>query len=104
MLAGFAGLEALQGDIDRIRAALQLSAAPGDESGIGAHSHPGCLMIHLLWKSHDTVAVWFGVDFVAHLDEQGDVLVRAETRIERNSASTGSKLAALSASKRLKRC
>lgn len=41
VLAGFAGVEALQGDIERIRTALQRPARPSDQLRIGAYSHSG---------------------------------------------------------------
>jgi len=62
---------------------LSCTYAPGNQLGIGTHPHPGGLVIHLLSQiSHHPVAVRLGVNFVAHLDEPGDILPGAKAGIQ----------------------
>ena len=83
VLAGFAGVEALQDYIQRVGAAFELRSAPGDQFGIRSHPHPGSLIVHLLPQiGYHPVAVRFGVNLIAHLDQQRHVLVTAKTGIQ----------------------
>ncbi len=62
---------------------LKLQSGPGHQFGVGAHSRPDSSVVYLLLeRRHDLVAVGFGVEVVAHLDEQSHVLIGAEARIQ----------------------
>jgi len=83
VLEGLAGIEAFQCDIQWIGALLELEGWPGNQFGVGPDTGPNLLVVHLLPEiGHNVVAVRLGVDFIAHLDQQGYVFVRAETGIQ----------------------
>ena len=62
---------------------LELQRGSGHQFGVSTHSHPGSAVVSLLLEiRHDLVAVGFGVQVVAHLDQESHVLIGAETRIQ----------------------
>ncbi len=62
---------------------FELQSGPGHQFGVGAHARPGSGVVYLLLEiGHGLVAVGFGIEIVAHLDEQSHVLIRAETCIQ----------------------
>ena len=82
-----AGIKALQGNIERVCAVLQLHIFPGQHFRIVAHAHPGSVGRHtFLEHLHDFVVVQFHIHFVAHFNQQGDVIVGAEASV---NAETG---------------
>src|SRR5438477_12976636 len=62
---------------------FELQRGPGNELSISANWRPDRSIVYSPLEScHDRVAVGFGVELVAHLDEQSHVLICAEAGIQ----------------------
>ncbi len=77
-----AGVKAFQPHGERIGTMFQLEGRPGDHLRILAHPGPDGFGLNALLQSlNDFVAMQFGVQFVTHFDQQGDVIILTKARI-----------------------
>ncbi len=93
MPQGLAGVEALQRQIDRIRTARPGLRWPSHHVGICAHPHPdGGFGNPLQQAVPGRMVMRPGVDFVAHFDQQGDVVAGPETGIQAKDGGYGRRI------------
>ena len=86
-------VETLQADIKRIGAAGELEGRPGHHLGVGADSLPdGRQVAAAAQRSAQAGIVGFGIDFVAHFNQQGDILVRSKAGIQAKFGSNRGKI------------
>jgi hypothetical protein len=79
----FTGMKAFQPHSERIGTMVQLEGGPGDHLSVLAHLWPGGFEFNFLLQSlNDFVVMQFGVQFIAHFDQQRDIVIRTKTRID----------------------
>jgi hypothetical protein len=86
-------METLQADIERIGAAGEREVRPGHHLGVGADSFPGGRQVAAAAQSSVQAGiVGLGIDFVAHFNQQGDILIRSKPGIQAKFGSNRSRL------------
>jgi len=87
---GLAGVETLQGYVNGIREIREAFVSPGQHLSIVAHLHPTSQRAHSPFQAgSEPIAVGFGIDLIAHFDQEGDVLSGTETSIQAKVSLNG---------------
>ncbi len=81
-----------------------MQVVPGHEFGIGPHPHSSSLIAcQLLEKGNHVMAVRFGVDFIAILDQERYIFIGAKASVQPKIGLHRVRIAALSCSNRFRR-